>query len=464
MGKTNRSIYIVSHLHFLHRGFIFAKIRPRSEFCKKVEKVWYNIAMAYNHRIIEPQLSKMIGNFPAVMILGPRQVGKTTLLEYASRQKKIVSEYVSLDDPVLAGQANENTEQFLGAYSRPLVIDEFQYAKNITSYAKIEIDKARNAALFDNGPKVGTIFYLTGSRVFDTLDRVRETLAGRVGILKLYSYSAREIEQIPGSAFSPVYDNIKSRKPTEHLTEKAFYKRILRGGYPELWANPNLDTRQYFSSYIQTYIERDVRKEILPENEYNFIRFTSLLAARTAQELVIDNVASEIGIDGKTATKWLSLLRSTGIIYLLQPYYNNDTKRIAKRSKIYFTDTGLACHLAGYPTVDGLMNSDFKGHIFETYVVSELLKSYANDNIQIDPDIYFYRRNDKQESDILIRINDTYYPIEIKSSDHAKPGDTAWFSDLDKLGLKHGNGLVICRAASLAPINENNYAVPVEYI
>lgn len=420
--------------------------------------------MKYNHRIIEPELLKMIGNFPAVMILGPRQVGKTTLLEYASRQKKIVSEFVTLDNPVLAGQANENPEQFLGAYNRPLVIDEFQYAKNITSFIKMEIDKARSVALFDDGPEVGTIFYLTGSRVFDTLERVRESLAGRVGILKLYSYSAREIEGIPAPAFSPVYADVKTRKPTVHLTEKTFYERILRGGYPELWLNPKLDARQYFSSYIQTYIERDIRREILPENEYNFIRFVSLLAARTGQALVIDNVAAEIGIDGKTATKWLSLLRSTGVIYLLQPYFNNDTKRIAKRPKIYFTDTALACYLAGYPTVEGLMNSDYKGHIFETYVVSEILKSYANNNVEIDEDIYFFRRNDKQESDLLIRIRDTYYPIEIKSSDHAKTGDTTWFTELDKLGLKRGNGLVICRASVLAPIDENNYAVPIEYI
>ncbi|MBQ3294598.1 ATP-binding protein [Candidatus Saccharibacteria bacterium] len=420
--------------------------------------------MKYTHRIIEPQLIKMIGNFPAVMILGPRQVGKSTLLEFSTRQKKIQGEYVSLDDPVLAGQANANPELFLGSYGRPLVVDEFQYAKNLTSYAKIEIDKARSAALFDKADNLGTIFFLTGSRVFDTLERVRESLAGRVGIIKLYSYSAREIEGVPGSAFSPIYDDVKIRKPTKHLGEKAFYERVLRGGYPELWLNPNLDTKQFFSSYIQTYIERDVRKEIQPENEYNFIRFVSLLAARTSQELVVEHLAGELGIDGKTANKWLSILRSTGIVYLLQPYYNNVTKRIAKRPKIYFTDTALACYLAGYPTVEGLMNSDYKGKIFETYVFSEILKSYVNDNIDIDKDIYYYRRNDKQESDLLIRIRDMYYPIEIKSSDHAKPGDTTWFSDLDKIGLKRGNGLVVCRASMLAPITDNSYAVPVEYI
>lgn len=420
--------------------------------------------MSYYHRIIEQELSKMLGNFPAVMILGPQQVGKSTLLEYLSRKNKIQSDYVTLDDPVLAGQANEQPEQFLGTYNRPLVIDEFQYASNLTSYIKMEIDKARKDALFGGRPDVGTIFYLTGSQVFNMMDAVRESLAGRVGIINLYSLSAREIEQLPGRAFTPVFSDIQKRQPSKHLSEKELYERILRGGYPELYLKPELDSRQYFSSYLRTYIERDIRKQLRPENEYNFTRFVSLLAARTGQQLIIENVAVEIGIDGRTATHWLSLLESTGLVYLLRPYFNNATKRVSKKPKIYFTDTGLACHLAGYPTVEGLINSAYKGQIFETYVVMEILKSFTNASIDIGKDLYYYRRNDKQESDLLLRIQDVYYPIEIKSADHVTPGDVVWFIDLKNLGVKVGNGLVLCRASSLMTVADNSYAVPIEYI
>ncbi|MBR3052334.1 ATP-binding protein [Candidatus Saccharibacteria bacterium] len=420
--------------------------------------------MKYYHRVVEKELSKMLGNFPVIMILGPRQVGKSTLLDYLSQQHKIKSEYVTLDNAVQAGLADRQPEQFLSSFGRPLVIDEFQYANNLTSYIKIEVDNARRNALFGDGGEVGTIFYLTGSQVFESMDSMRESLAGRVGILNLYGLSAREIEQIPGTVFSPVFADIKARKPSQHLGEKELYKRILRGGYPELYINSELSTQQFFSSYLQTYIERDFRKRLRPENEYDFTRFVSLLAARTGQQLVIDNIASDLGVDGKTISSWVSLLSSTGLIYLLQPYHNQATKRLAKRPKVYFTDTGLACYLAGYPTVDGLMNSAFKGQIFETYVFTELLKSYVNSNADVRGKLFYYRRNDKQESDILINIRDTFYPIEIKSSERVTAGDVNWFHDLEKIGLKVGDGTVICRSSHILPLDERSHAVPVEYI
>ena len=420
--------------------------------------------MPYYHRLIEKELTKMLGNFPAVMILGPRQVGKSTLLEYLSRSHHLDADYVTLDNPVLAGLARQQPEQFLTTYNRPLIVDEFQYAPNLTSYIKIEIDQHQSAALFDKQSVGGTLFFLTGSQVFDTMDTIRESLAGRVGIIHLYGLSTREIEQIPASAFSPIFTDIKQRRPTHHLGEKDFYKRLLRGSYPALQTQPQLDTQQYFSSYLQTYIERDIRQQLRPENEYNFTRFISLLAARTGQPLIIENIAATLGIDGKTAQSWLSLVKATGLVFILPPYFNNNTKRLTKKPKLYFTDTGLACYLAGYPTLDGLIRSSYKGQIFETYVITELLKSFTNANIDITKNLYYYRRGDKQESDLLLRLQNTFYPIEIKAADHASSRDTVWFDDLRQLGLDIGNGLVICRASSLMALGDNNYTIPVEYI
>lgn len=420
--------------------------------------------MQYYHRAIEQELEKMMGVFPAIMVLGARQTGKSTLLAFLARQKEIKTEYVTLDNVVLAGEANEHPEQFLGTYGRPLTVDEFQYAPNLTSYMKIEIDQARQKALFGDGEPVETLFFLTGSQIFDSRDVVRESLAGRVGIVNLYTLSAREIEQVPERPFSPRMEDLKGRTPTAHLKEKEFYERILRGGYPELYAQEAVDTQQFYAAYLQTYIERDIRRQIRPENEYNFSRLLSLLAARTGQQLVVENVAAELGVDGKTVTKWLSTLEATGLVYLLRPYYNNATKRVAKKPKIYFMDTGLACYLAGYPTVEGLMNSSFKGQIFETYVVTEILKSFANAGRDIAKDVYYFRQKDKAESDLLLKIQDVYYPIEIKATDRPTVGDTAWFKELEKLGLKCGEGMVICRCGEKMSLGAEAWALPVEYI
>lgn len=421
--------------------------------------------MSYYHRILETELNKMLGNFPVIALVGPRQVGKSTLLSHISRTHHLRPYYVSLDNPLLAAEANSDPERFLSSFPRPLIIDEFQYAPTLTSYIKIEIDKARDAALFENRPRPDTLFFLTGSQFFDLMDTIRESLAGRVGILNLYNFSTREIEKSPSNTpFTPVYDELKSHTPTKHLTERELYARILRGGYPELIANPNLDSRQYFSSYLQTYIERDIRRLIRPSREYDFTRFVSLLAARTGQQLIIDHLASELRLDSKTASSWLSLLRSTGLVYLLSPYFNNDTKRISKKPKLYFTDTGLACYLAGYPSLDGLMNSSFRGQIFETHVIMEIVKSYINAGLDPAHDLYYYRHNDRQECDLLIRYQNSYYPIEIKSSANPTLGDARWLSSPDIPSAHLADGLILCRASSPVPISDRLRALPIEYI
>lgn len=420
--------------------------------------------MKYFHRIIEPELTHLLGNFPAIMLIGPRQVGKSTLLNHLARHHDIHPFYVTLDDPVLAGEANAHPEQFLSSFPRPLIIDEFQYAPNLTHYIKMEIDQARQAALFDHAPDPGTLFFLTGSQVFNMMDQASESLAGRLGLLNLYGLSTREIEQVPGSPFTPDFQELKNRRPTRHLGELEFYQRLLRGSYPELCARPDLSSRPYFAAYLQTYIERDIRRQVRTENEYNFTRFVSLLAARTGQQLVTGHLANEIGVDNKTITGWLSLLQSTGLILLLPPYFNNLTKRVSKRPKVYFTDTGLASYLAGYPTVEGLMASTYKGQIIETHVVMELVKSFTNAGLDIRPDLYYYRSGDQAECDLLLRLHDTYYPIEIKATDRPSSADTRWIRSLDRLGLKLGNGLVICRSSFTMPLDDGNFAIPVEYL
>ena len=419
--------------------------------------------MKYISRSIEEKLVSMIDNYQVIMITGPRQVGKSTLLNYITRKFDKKINKVTLDDLILRQQAQEDPELFLRTHETPLVIDEFQRAPQLLSYIKMIVDSENEKLIFGEKDKMETLYFLTGSQIFETMEEISESLAGRVGILDLYGLSEREIEGKESKIFIPNIENIRNRERTKFKSTIDLYKKIFKGSYPELYT-VNKDIEQYYSDYFRTFIEKDIRKLINIKDENKFIKFVSSLAARTGGEFIATAVASEVGIDDKTASSWLSILKNTGIIYLLQPYMNNSVGRAVKREKIYFTDTGLACYLTGYVDYVTLEKSAYSGAIFETYVVDEIIKSFANSGKDIRKHLYYYRDNRQKELDLLINYNNIIYPIEIKKS--ANPGREAIknFDVVNNFELQSGNGIVLCMCKEIVAYDDNNYMIPIEYI
>lgn len=419
----------------------------------------------YIKRTMENTIEKMKNTFPVIMITGPRQVGKTTLLNYITNKNKNEKiNFISLDDLNIRSLAIEDPELFLRTYELPLIIDEFQYAPKLLSYIKIIVDKKRLENLNDDEVKCNGLFYLTGSQAFQTMENVTESLAGRIGILDLYGLTNREIEGIKEEEFVPDLEMLKKKQKTKQLSTLKLYDRIINGSYPEIYKNRDIDRNKYFETYIRTYIERDIRQLINVQDEIKFLKFVNNVAARTGQELNMSDICNGIGITNSTGEKWLSILTNTGIVYLLQPYSNNSVARIVKKPKVYFMDTGLACYLAGYMDSTTLEKSAYNGAIFETYVISEIIKSFTNNGLDARKYLYYYRDNNGKEIDLLIIRNNVIYPIEIKKS--ANPGTEAIknFAVVNKFGLEVGNGGVICMKSELFPIDKNNNYIPIELI
>lgn len=416
----------------------------------------------YIKRSIEKQLEKLSESFPVIMVTGPRQVGKTTLLNNLREKKQI--NYVSLDDLSARALAVEDPDLFLDKYGYPLIIDEFQYAPNLLTYIKIIVDKKRQEHLKNKKINPYGLFYLTGSQVFHTMQDISDSLAGRVGILNLYALSSREIEQKEDFLFLPEQQLLKEREQSNIIGIEELYKKILKGSYPEIYSNEKIDKNDFFSAYIKTYIERDIRELINVKDEIKFLKFVESIAVRTGQELNINDISNSVEINNNTAQKWLSILVSCGLVFLLQPYSNNNISRIVKRPKIYFMDTGLACFLAGYIDSVTLEKSAFNGAIFETYVITEIIKSFANRGLDARKYLYYFRDNNGKEIDLLINYNNKIYPLEIKKS--YNPGKQAIknFDVVQKFGLNVGNGGVICMAKDLFPLDKNNNLIPIELL
>ncbi len=418
----------------------------------------------YIHRTIESKLEEMYGNFPAILITGARQSGKSTVLQYIASQKKEQIKEVSLDDLNERMMAIEDPETFLRSHGVPLIIDEFQYAPNLLSYMKLKIDEARKNEMFGDGKKVGTLYFLTGSQVFETMENITESLAGRVGIIDLYPLSTREIYKLKEDIFIPDIDKIKTKEPLKYEYMDSIFDRIFRGSYPELYKNAEINIETYFSSYLRTYIERDVRKIINIQNEPKFLKFISTLAARTGQEFNAFDIAKDVGIDSETVSKWTGVLSNTYIIFLLQPHMNNNVGRIIKRPKIYFMDTGLACYLTGYVSSDTLQRSAYSGQIFETYVISEIVKSYTNNQRDPKKHLYYYRDNNGKEIDLLIIDQNNIYPIEIKKGANPDKNSVKNFNIVKRFEMSSPNGCVICLTKDIHAIDDRNYMIPIEYI
>ena len=400
----------------------------------------------YIDRTLESHIKTISSQFKVILVTGARQVGKSTLLKHCDSERN----YVALDDYRERELAINDPELFLQRHKAPLIIDEIQYAPNILSYIKIAVDAS---------DKKGQ-YWLTGSQQFHMMKNVTESLAGRVAIIDLKGLSLKELDFLEQIPFLPTIDYIeKMRKNSRKHELTDIYEKIWRGSYPEVNAN-NTDWATFYKSYLRTYIERDIKDLNAVKNEMDFLKFLRVLAARTGQMLDYTDISKEVGVSVPTIKSWISLLVSSNIVYLLQPYYSNINNRIVKTPKVYFLDTGLCSYLTNWDTPLVLESGAMCGAIFETYVVSEIIKSY-NHNIK-EPNIYYYRDKDKREIDVIIEQNGKLYPVEIKKSANPDKSAIKNFSVIPN--NKIGDGAVICLAKEDYPITESVNAVPITYV
>jgi predicted AAA+ superfamily ATPase len=380
---------------------------------------------------------------------GPRQVGKTTLFEHLINDKRT---YVSLDDPRVRAIAKSDPALFFKTYVPPILIDEVQYAPELFPYIKMIIDKEKK-----NG-----LFWLTGSQMFYLMKNITESLAGRVALLNLQGLSQREKKkELICSPFLPSFKlNNKKNTPTFNLEE--IYTIVWKGSYPRLISETKMKWELFYESYVNTYIEKDVRSLVNIIQEHNFLKFLKIVAARTGQLLNYNSMANDIGISVNTVKSWISILETSGLIFLLYPYSTNITSRLIKTPKLYFFDTGLACYLTGWDTVKVLQNGAMNGSMLETYVVSEIIKSYWHNGKKAR--LYFYRDKNQKEIDLIIEQNNILYPIEIKRTANPTIDDVKNFNTLKAFTKNVGTGVVICLVDSPLPITKNDLAIPLTYI
>lgn len=383
--------------------------------------------------------------FKVLLITGPRQVGKTTLL---LSLKPDNMNYVTLDDVNLRRHAQEDPKMFLEEHPWPLLIDEAQYAPELFSYMKIIVDKEQK-----NG-----MYWLTGSQQFHLMKNASDSLAGRVGIINLNSFTYSEIIQ---NENKKLFDPIDIRKSPK-IDVNDLYKIIYKGGMPELYNNKNISQEIFFQGYIDTYISRDVKSLTEIGNEMAFKKFIVSVASRTGEQLNYSSLANDSGISVPTAIKWLSILVTSGIVYLLEPYMSSQLKRITHIPKIIFMDTGLACYLAGWSSARDLQLSSSAGHYLESYIISEIVKSYNARGIR--PNISYYRDKDGKEIDLIFYKNNKLYPFEIKKTASPNSDMIRNFKELQKTKKEIGTGGIICFYDELIHLDKNNYIIPVSSV
>ena len=397
-------------------------------------------------------------SFPVLMVTGPRQVGKTTLLEICAKEDASVHRgYVTLDDMDARTLAQRDPALFLQTWQPPLIIDEIQYAPALFSAIKIIVDRDKR-----NG-----LFWLTGSQKFELMRGITESLAGRVAIIDMLGLSQAELDERGASSppFVPTAQWLAAARTASTNQSKpllAVFRQIWLGSYPRLNEQGPKARDLFYRSYIQTYIQRDVQDVLKVSDQTAFNRFLAAVAARTGQLLNYANLARDVDVDNKTAKAWLSVLESSGLVLLLQPYHSNLTKRLVKAPKLYFLDTGLAAYLTKWPDAASLEAGSMSGAMLETWVVGEIVKSYWHNGLQ--GSFFFYRDTDQQEVDLLIESGDTLYPVEIKKT--ASPSQNArnQFAVLDKLGKTLGQGAVLCLVERDIPLSQSVTAIPVGYL
>ncbi|MBQ9609869.1 MAG: ATP-binding protein [Lachnospiraceae bacterium] len=419
--------------------------------------------MQYINRSIENTIQQSSKTFKAILLTGARQTGKSTLLKELFNDVNMVT----FDDPFLEEQAKENPEMFMSLNEPPIILDEIQYVPNLFRYIKMSCDETKDKGLF----------YLSGSQPFKLMDLASDSLAGRVSVIELAPLSLREIMRDNfNTPFIPTMEYIKVRKKTAKKPAN-IWNIIHRGGYPELQDN-SIDWTMFYSSYIKTYLERDVRTLAAVQDIEAFRKFMVACAARTGQMLNYSNIAQEVGKDTGTIRNWMSILEASGIIYILEPYVSSALKRAIKTPKLYFRDTGLAAYLTRWLTPETLANGAMSGAFFETYIISEILKSYSNRGLDYRYFVSYYRGKDKRrtsangmesyeeaEIDFIIEENGILYPIEIKQKSKVSADMANTFKVLDKVSdKKRGSGAVICMCPAPGSLNDNVLQIPYWYI
>ncbi len=410
--------------------------------------------MSYIERAITPILKKRVATSKCMLLTGARQVGKSTLIKHEFREFN----RANFDDRLTRLQAKEEPKLFFLNNPCPLFLDEVQKESGILEDIKQIVDESDERGLF----------ILSGSQKLELMKEMSESLAGRVSISELAGLSLREIHGVKFNRHFIPTDSYVKERAEELVPYKNLWETIHKGSYPELY-DIDRDWQEYYSSYVATYLERDIN-ELISADSLTFTKFLVAVAARTGELLNYSNIAGEIGVSEPTVKNWISILERTGIIYLLQPYSASALKRAMKTPKIYFRDTGLACYLTRWLTADALKCSAVAGNMFETFVVSEILKSYTNEGKDYRFNIFYYRGKDKSSSteneiDLVIEEEGVLYPVEIKMSGNPKASMGAANRVLDKISeKKRGMGVILCLIEKKTYLRENLIALPIEYI
>lgn len=402
----------------------------------------------YVSRTLESAVLRANQQFPIVLLTGARQVGKTTLLRQLSQEGR---SYVTLDDPLVLSLAKEDPALFMQRFPPPVLIDEIQYAPELLPYIKLAADRHGRPGLF----------WLTGSQQFHLMAGVSESLAGRVAVLHLLGLAHAELlgEGPTATPFVPTPDEMIRRSSRRRpLTLRELYRLIWRGSLPAIALNEAMERDLFYSSYVQTYLQRDVRALARVGDELAFLRFLRATAARSAQLLNLADLARDADVAPNTARHWLSILQSAEIVYLLEPYHTNVTQRLIKAPKLYFLDTGLAAYLTAWASPETLEAGAMSGAFLETWIVVELLKSYWHAGRQ--PPFYYYRDKDQREIDLLLIQDGVAYPLEIKKTASPSRDDVRHFAMLERLGLRIGPGGVICLAEQPLPLTATTQSIP----
>lgn len=415
----------------------------------------------YIQRDIEKVLLEAASSFQVITLYGSRQVGKTTTVRMLFGES---FEFVTLDDSEELMLARMNPRAFFESHPWPVIIDEVQKATGLLNEIKKIVD-AQRLVWMKNGEPRRLMFILTGSNQFELQEGISESLAGRTAVINMSGFTQIEKRGDRGSLFEIDFDramSIQRAHPGSHRTAPEIFNDIFTGSMPDIVTGETA-RNMYYSAYIDTYIEKDVRKLINASNELQFRKLIALTALRTAQELKYSELAGALGINTETCKRWLSILQTSGIIYLLEPYMANASKRIIKSPKLYFMDTGLCAYLCKWPNAGMLMDCAMSGAFFETYVVSEIIKSFYNSGIAPEQYLYYYRDIDKKEVDILLVKNGALYPVEIKKSAlPSKP--TKNFDVLEKYKMPIMRGMIIDNAEKVHALNDHAFIFPVSLL
>ncbi len=408
--------------------------------------------MKYIERTLERKFLKMSSFFKAVLITGARQVGKTTILKHLAEGQKRT--YVSMDNTMARTLAKSDPVLFFQTYKPPIIIDEIQKAPELFEQIKIMCDESEERGLF----------WLTGSQQYNMMKNVRETLAGRIGILELYSLSKNEVD---GIRFPNEMDfSLACLQQRQACTGKNdvvdVFDHIWRGGMPDAIYADAEQRQEYYNSYIETYLMRDVSEEGGITDSVRFRKFLNACAALVAEQVNYKTLAEAAEISQPTAKEWLRLLQGLGIIYLLQPFANNELKRLSKTPKLYFCDTGLCAYLSMWLTRDTLMNGAASGHYFENYVIIELVKNFSYSSVKAN--LTYYRDSNAKEIDVMVEENGLIHPLEIKKSANPDRREIKKYEIIDKTNLERGSGGIICMCEEVIPIDGKNCFIPCNLI